>query len=137
MKRSIVLLVIFLLSVVQVAYSQNSGYTFNDLMKVKRVGDPQISPDSQKIAFTIGDVKFDANRIVTHIYTVSIDGSNLKQLTDGDRSATTPRWSPDGSRIAFISNEEGNTSLWVVTIPGGVRSRVDSTTSRFTPRPSL
>ncbi len=53
------------------------------------------------------------------------------QLTYGEYDATAPRWSPDGSRIGYISNEGGNTSLWTVTIPGGKRERVNPRTRRY------
>lgn len=53
------------------------------------------------------------------------------QLTYGDFDATAPRWSPDGSRIGFISNEAGNTALWVVSVPGGKRERVVARTRRY------
>lgn len=46
------------------------------------------------------------------------------QLTYGDFDATSPRWSPDGSRIGYISNEAGHTQLWTVTVPGGKRLAV-------------
>lgn len=53
------------------------------------------------------------------------------QLTYGEFDATAPRWSPDASRIGYVSNEGGNTSLWVVTVPGGKRERVDARTRRY------
>ena len=53
------------------------------------------------------------------------------QLTYGDFDATAPRWSPDATRIGYVSNESGNTSLWIVTVPGGKRERVDATTRRY------
>jgi hypothetical protein len=53
------------------------------------------------------------------------------QLTYGDFDATAPRWSPDFSRIGYISNESGNTSLWIVTVPGGKRERIDARTRRY------
>jgi Tol biopolymer transport system component len=52
------------------------------------------------------------------------DGGHPLELTYGDYDATNPRWSPDGSAIAYISNEGGNTSLWTVALPGGQRARV-------------
>ncbi|MDQ3136674.1 MAG: hypothetical protein M3Q93_03695, partial [Gemmatimonadota bacterium] len=55
------------------------------------------------------------------LWLMTPDGTNPLQLTYGDFDATTPRWSPDGRRIAYVSNEGGNTSLWVVEIPGGRR----------------
>lgn len=53
------------------------------------------------------------------------------QFTYGDFDATSPRWSPDMSRIAYVSNEGGNTSLWTVTVPGGKRERIDVRTRRY------
>ena len=88
MKQSITLVCLLVLSLSFAVSAQNRTFTVEDLMKVKRVGDPQVSPDGRHVAFTVGDVNFDANRIVTQIYTVSSDGGDLKQLTSGDRSST-------------------------------------------------
>jgi len=52
-------------------------------------------------------------------------------LTYGDFDATAPRWSPDLGRIGYISNEGGNTSLWVVSVPGGRRERIEARTRRY------
>jgi TolB protein len=52
-------------------------------------------------------------------------------LTYGDFDATAPRWSPDGTRIGFISNAAGNTSLWTLTMPGGKRTRIDPASRRY------
>lgn len=62
------------------------------------------------------------------LWLMTADGTDPLQLTYGDYDATRPRWSPDDSRIAYISNERGNTSLWVVTVPGGLRSEVRAQT---------
>ena len=53
------------------------------------------------------------------------------QLTYGDFDAVNPRWSPDGRRIAYISNEGGNTSLWTLDVPGGARHEVVATRKRW------
>jgi dipeptidyl aminopeptidase/acylaminoacyl peptidase len=58
------------------------------------------------------------------LWLMTADGGDPFQLTYGDFDATSPRWSPDGRRIAYISNEAGNTSLWVVDLPGGRREKV-------------
>src|SRR4051812_2018843 len=78
-------------------------FSFNDLMKIRRVSDPQLSPDGKTVAFTVGDVDKAANRVINQIYTVSIDGTNLKQITKGEKSNSSPRWSPDGKKIAFTT----------------------------------
>ena len=65
MKRFVALVAVLLLALCSLAAAQNRTYTIEDLLKVRRVGDPQISPDGKHVAFTIGDVNFDANRVVT------------------------------------------------------------------------
>ncbi len=52
-------------------------------------------------------------------------GGDPLQLTYGDFDITGARWSPDGARVAYISNETGNTSLWVMDVPGGARRRIE------------
>jgi hypothetical protein len=59
------------------------------------------------------------------------EGGDPFPLTYGDFDATAPRWSRDGSRIAYVSNEGGNTSLWVIDVFGGRKQRVDVTARRY------
>jgi TolB protein len=65
------------------------------------------------------------------LWLLSADGGDPTQLTYGEFDATVPRWSPDGRRIAYVSNEGGNTSLWIVDIPGGRRTRVEAWTRHY------
>ncbi len=60
------------------------------------------------------------------LWLTTADGGDPLQLTYGDFDATNPRWAPDGRRIAFISNEPGNTALYVLEIPGGARHKVEA-----------
>ena len=65
------------------------------------------------------------------LWLLSADGSDPIPLTYGDFDATAPRWSPDARHIAYISNEGGNTSLWIVDVPGGKRTRVEARTRKY------
>jgi hypothetical protein len=58
------------------------------------------------------------------LWLMTADGGDPLQLTYGEFDATTPRWSPAGDRIAYVSNEGGNTSLWVLELPEGSRKEV-------------
>src|ERR1051325_8650177 len=91
-----------------------SPFTAADLLNVKRVGDPQLPPDGKTIAFTVGTVDKPGNRIVTQIYTIRTDGSNEKQITRGDKSNSSPRWSPDGKRLAFVTGGQ----IWTMKPDG-------------------
>src|SRR5918998_1716064 len=89
-------------SVVVTAQTAKRTLTIDDLLKVRRVGDPQLSPDGRLIAYQITDPDKAANRSRTQIYLIPIGGGEPVQLTSGDTSASSPRWSPDGKRIAFV-----------------------------------
>ncbi len=131
MKRIFFSLLLLAFALANVEAQQNSAFSFNDLMKIRRVGDPQISPDGKNVAFTVGDVNMSANKTLTQIYTVSIDGSNLKQITKGDKSNSSPRWSPDNTKIAFASggqiwtmNPDGNLATQITKISTGAGNPV-------------
>src|ERR687892_738544 len=120
MKRVVSLLAVLLIGLCSFAAAQNRTYTVEDLLKVRRVGDPQVSPDGRRVAFTIGDVNFDANRIVTQIYVTSTAGGEIKQLTSGDRSSSAPRWSPDGKKIAYTTGSQ----IWLMDSDGDNKEQV-------------
>jgi len=120
MKRVVVFVPVLLLLLASVAIAQNRTYTVEDLMKVRRVGDPQISPDGRQVAFTIGDVNFAANKTLTQIYVMPIDGGEMKRLTDGQSSASAPRWSPDGKKIAYTTGGQ----IWVMDHDGDHKEQV-------------
>jgi len=72
---------------------------------------PDVSPDGQWIAFT--------SRLKPEdVFTVKTDGTGLRQLTDDIFQDRTPRWSPDGKRIAFMSNRTGNWQVWTIKPDG-------------------
>ena len=97
-----------------------SGFTTDHLLAVKRVGDPQLSPDGRTVAFTVGTVNKADNRVVTHIFTIGLDGSNMRQITSGNTSHSSPRWSPDGKRIAYTTGGQ----IWTMEPDGDDRKQV-------------
>ncbi len=93
--------------------------TFEDLVKVQRISDPQVSPDGRWVAYVQGSVDLEANKTRGHLWLVSSDGGETKQLTRGEGSDARPRWSPDGKSIAFISNRGGKSQVWIIPVNGG------------------
>jgi dipeptidyl aminopeptidase/acylaminoacyl peptidase len=110
MRRSISSLCAFALVVCCAVAAQAQGgkqpLTIGDLLKVRRVGDPQLSPDGRWIAYQVSVPDVEANRSRTQLYLVSMDGGQPKQLTSGTSSASTPRWAPDGKWIIYVLGDQ-------------------------------
>jgi dipeptidyl aminopeptidase/acylaminoacyl peptidase len=92
---------------------------FDDLMKVDRISDPQVSPDGRWVAYALGAADFEANKVAKHIWLIPAEGGEARQLTYGAGSDTRPRWSPDGKSIAFVSTRSGKSQVWTIRINGG------------------
>jgi dipeptidyl aminopeptidase/acylaminoacyl peptidase len=120
MKRFVIAISVLVLSFSAVATAQQGRYTVEDLLKVRRVSDPQVSPDGRQVAFAIGDVNFDGNRVVNQIYVVPVGGGSPKQLTSGTSSSTSPRWSPDGKKIAFTTGGQ----IWIMDSDGDDKKQI-------------
>jgi dipeptidyl aminopeptidase/acylaminoacyl peptidase len=102
--------------------AQKRPFDANAMMTLKRIGDPQISPDGRWVAFSVQSVDVAANKKPTQIWIVPLDGalqsSAPRQITkDGDDNER-PRWSPDSRRIAYVSNRGGSSQIWLMDPDG-------------------
>src|SRR5947209_2025128 len=107
MKR---LAILFVLLVPAVALGQPAPrpMSVDDLLRFKRLADPQISPDGKWVAYAVGTVDMDNNRVVYNLWLASTEKPAVrKQLTDAKKSDRHPRWSPDGKSILFESTRSG------------------------------
>jgi len=94
--------------------------TPEDLYKLAFVSDPQISPDGTKIAFVKTTIDEKSKEYRSQIWVVPSDGSaKPRQFTSGPKSDTSPRWSPDGTRLAFVSDRNGEKQIYVIPTEGG------------------
>jgi dipeptidyl aminopeptidase/acylaminoacyl peptidase len=123
MKRLITSTVIVLLALVSSAAAQSSArrLTIEELLKVHRIADPQVSPDGKWVAFAVTDPDVTANKSNKQIYLVSIEGGEPRLLPTGDMSSEQPRWSPDGKRLAYIS---GDTQVWTIDVASGAKKKI-------------
>ena len=87
---------------------------------------PQIEPENGKLVFA----SYQAKYRIRHIFTILTDGSGLEQLTDGPGDDYSPRWSPDGKKIAFISKRNGNPEIYVMDADGKNVTRLTYNTAK-------
>ena len=130
MRRFAFLLLFFSLFPLSAFSQAKHPFTFEDMMKLKRVGEPVPSPDGKWVLFAAVDVDLAANKKTSHIWIVPLAGGAERALIadqDGDR----PRWAPDGKRFAFLSNKEGGSQVWIAEFDGaaGAVSGVHKLTS--------
>ena len=87
------------------------GVTSQDYLAFETISDPHISPDGKQVAYILTTIDAKKNRRDTSIWVVAIDGGSApRRLSAEGFNSSSPRWSPDGSRLAFLSNREGEGS---------------------------
>lgn len=98
--------------------TEKRAITFSDLIAIHRVGDPQLSPDGQWVAYSVATPDLNANKVSQQIWIVPVAGGESRQLTH-DGNNERPRWSPDGKKIAFVSSRDGTPQIFSVSPDGG------------------
>jgi len=100
--------------------AETHPFSVHDMLAMKRISDPQVSPDGKWIAFTLRTTDLEANRGRTDIWLVDITGKSLRRLTTHPASDFNPRWSsPCGEFIWFLSTRSGSSQVWRIRINGG------------------
>ena len=148
MRRSLsaVLAFLFVLIFSLAAFPQaKHPFTFEDMMRLKRVGEPEVSPDGKWVIFSVVDVDLEANTKTPHIWIVPLAGDphtgtpesrdqeksgvphvspNLRDMGGSEREiipdqdGDRPRWAPDGKRFAFQSTKNGGSQIWIADFDG-------------------
>jgi dipeptidyl aminopeptidase/acylaminoacyl peptidase len=97
-----------------------------DFYKMRTVGDPQRSPDGLWVAYTVSRVDSVKDRNDSDIWWTSWDGATSVRITSSDESETSPRWSPDGKQLAFLSSRQGSkgSQIWLLNRAGGEAERI-------------
>jgi dipeptidyl aminopeptidase/acylaminoacyl peptidase len=87
--------------------------------KIVRVADPQIAPDGRSVLILVSRANFDENRYDASIVRVDPSTREQRVLVSGRRGVTSPRWSADGSQIAFLAQVDGRTQVFAMKVDGG------------------
>src|SRR5262249_33524541 len=92
-----------------------------DLTRIRFVSDPEISPDGAHVAFVVTELSEERDEYLSNIWMVNVTGGEPKRFTTGPKRDTTPRWSPDAARLAFVSERDGDKKpqLYVMRADGG------------------
>ncbi len=98
--------------------------TAMDEFQLQTATDPQISPDGKRIVYVRRFADPMTDKRYSNLWTISTDGSDHRPLSTGNRSDVSPRWSPDGTRIAYLSDADGKQQLYVRWMDTGQAARI-------------
>lgn len=94
----------------------------------RTVADPQVSPDGAHVVYVYGwsDVMTDTSR--SNLWIVSADGQDPRPITAGGERDSSPRWSPDGTRLAYLSQRDGKTNIYLWWMDTGQTAKITNLT---------
>ena len=95
-----------------------------DEFQIQLATDPQISPDGKEIVYVRRFADPMTDRRYSNLWMVNADGTDHRPLTSGDHSDASPRWSPDGTRIAYLGDEDGKEQIYVRWMDSGQTARI-------------
>jgi len=122
--RISLILLVALVAVTLQAQKKRGGLTVEDIFNMQTAGNPQISPDGQRIVYVRQFADIMTDRRYSNLWIINADGSNHRPVTTGLHSDNSPRWSPDGARLAYISDEDGRPQIYVRWMDSGQTARV-------------
>ncbi|MBI1825414.1 MAG: S9 family peptidase [Planctomycetes bacterium] len=99
-------------------------FSIHDMLAMKRISDPDVSPDGKRVVFTVRTTDIEANKGRTDLWLVNVDGTGLRQLTSDPANDGSGKWSPDGKSIYFVSSRGGSSQIWRIAPDGGEAEKV-------------
>ena len=99
-------------------------FTAEHLVRLDRVGAPNVSPDSKHVVYTLRTTDMEANKGRYDLWLSEIDGGKPRQLTSHEANDTDPAWSPDGKHVYFLSTRSDSSQVWRIALGGGEATQV-------------
>lgn len=98
--------------------SKKITLTYDEIIKIQRISGPEISPDGKLIAFNATKYSFETDKGATRIWIVPFNGGDAVEAEGFEAGDSNPKWSPDGSKLAFLSGRTGTTQIFIVDSDG-------------------
>jgi acylaminoacyl-peptidase len=106
------------------AFAAKTPFTTSDLFQFRSAGDPQISRDGKSVLYVLGWSDSVNDAFYSNIWLADADGKGQRPVTQGSFKDSSPRWSPDGTRIAYISNRSGKAQIWVRWVESNEEAKI-------------
>jgi len=106
------------LATASAAQEAKRAITFDDMIAMHRIAEAELSPDGKWAAYTLATPDMDANRNATNLWMAPVAGGEAIQLTRTGKDSS-PKWSPDGKTIAFLSARSGESQVYLLPLDGG------------------
>jgi dipeptidyl aminopeptidase/acylaminoacyl peptidase len=97
-----------------------------EMMKLRRVADPQLSPDGAQVAYALTEIDLAGAARNTDLWLAPVSGGEPRRLTSSPASDSRPRFSPDGRTLAFLSTRDGSSQVWLLDLAGGEARKLTS-----------
>ena len=100
--------------------------TVEDLVRLKRLSDPQVSPDGHYVAYVLRETDIEANKGRTDLWLLDLRPKDAqpRRLTQNSANDSSPRWAPDSHTLYFLSTRSGSSQVWRLSLDGGDSSQV-------------
>jgi len=98
--------------------------TAMDVFQLQTATDPQISPDGKKIVYVRRFADPMTDKRYSNLWIINTDGTDHRPITTGNRADASPRWSPDATRIAYLSDSDGKQQIYVRWMDTGQTARI-------------
>ncbi|MBN1348819.1 S9 family peptidase [candidate division KSB1 bacterium] len=124
--RGILFCLAILLAFSSIVTAERRPITVEDVFAMGRISDPRVSPDDKWVAYTLTRYSMETNESNSDIWLVPLNGEDPlpRQLTTSLKKDYHPRWSPDGSKLAFISTRNGAPQIFVIPMRGGEATQI-------------
>jgi dipeptidyl aminopeptidase/acylaminoacyl peptidase len=124
--RAAITIVTVVLALARTQTQSPAAPSIDDILNLKRVGSPAISPDAKLVAYTIRETNWDENAYETEIWIGDAATGQARQLTNAKKSSSQPSFSPDGAWLGFISDRDGKRQIYRIALRGGEAEKLTS-----------